>query len=122
MRICIRFRRSNQAMDLIKNQKPQTFYAGFDATCDSLHLGNLLTLITLIHILREGHRIICLIGDATALIGDPSGKSGERPLLSEQHVDKNALSISSDINKIFSNHFKYFWKKEFKDKNIHEPM
>ena len=116
------YRKSERVHELIRKEKPQTFYAGFDATADSLHLGNLITLITLIHVLREGHRVICVIGDATALIGDPSGKSGERPLLSEEEVDRNAVQISSDISKVFSNHVKYFWKRDFKDKPIHEPM
>lgn len=108
-------------IELLK--KPQTIYAGFDPTADSLHVGNLLIITTLIRFLREGHQVICLIGDGTASIGDPSGKSTERPLMTQEEINRNADGISSDLNKIFANHFKYFWKRSSNHKTeLREPM
>lgn len=91
-------------------QQPQRVYCGFDPTSDSLHFGNLLPVICLLHLAREGHQPICVIGDATALIGDPSGKAKEREELSSEVIKANSQSISSDLSKVFANHFKYFWK------------
>ncbi|KAI1295329.1 Tyrosine--tRNA ligase, mitochondrial [Halotydeus destructor] len=111
--------KSNEIGELLKQQ--QTFYGGFDPTADSLHLGNLLVVITLIHLLRDGHRVICLIGDGTASIGDPSGKNSERPVLEQDQIETNSLGISSDLSKVFANHFKYFWKPKFKS-NLNDPI
>ncbi|RWS29683.1 hypothetical protein B4U80_10290 [Leptotrombidium deliense] len=103
--------------------KPQTFYAGFDPTSDSLHIGNLLVLMNLLHCAREGHRVICVIGDASARVGDPSDKLKERPFLDKSIAVQNASNISSDINKIFSNHYKYFWKNtEHSKQSIADPL
>ena len=62
--------------------KPRTVYAGFDPTADSLHVGSLLPLMMLRRFQRAGHRPIAVVGGATGMIGDPSGKSEERNLLS----------------------------------------
>lgn len=105
--------------DLFKTQ--QTVYAGFDPTADSLHIGNLVVLMTLIHLIRDGHKIICVIGDATASVGDPSGKDSERPVLAHDVIEENCRGISSDLNKIFSNHLKYFWKPKY-NTPLNEPM
>ena len=88
----------------------QHIYAGFDATADSLHFGNLLPVMCLLHLTREGHQPICVIGDATASIGDPSGRQDERPPLSEEAIKANSAFIAADLSKVFANHFKYFWK------------
>lgn len=96
-------------------------YAGFDPTADSLHIGNLLVIMALIRLLRDGHRVICVVGDATAAIGDPSGKSEERPLLDDDVIAINSDGVSSDLNKIFANHFKYFWKPNF-NSPLNDPM
>ncbi len=76
-------------------------YAGFDPTAESLHLGNLLQLITLKRFQEYGHTPIILIGTGTALIGDPSGKLKERPLLSEKEVKLRAKKIENQIKKFF---------------------
>src|SRR3989344_1464202 len=62
-------------------QKPIKVYVGFDPTADSLHLGNLLCIVVLAWFQRLGHTVYPLLGGATGRIGDPSGKSAERPLL-----------------------------------------
>jgi len=84
-------------------------YAGFDPTADSLHIGNLLILLGLIHCQRDGHKVIVLLGGATARIGDPSGKTAERPMMKEEVLNKNIDGIKADIGNIFYNHEKYFW-------------
>lgn len=99
----------------------QSVYAGFDPTADSLHFGNLLPLISLLHLVREGHQAICVIGDATASIGDPSGRTREREPLTSEVITRNSESISSDISRLFSNHFKYFWKPT-SNSPLNDPM
>ena len=59
-----------------------TGYIGFDPTAHSLHIGNLATIMLLVHLQRAGHKPIALVGGATGMIGDPSGKSAERNILS----------------------------------------
>ncbi|XP_068244826.1 tyrosine--tRNA ligase, mitochondrial [Palaemon carinicauda] len=100
--------------DFIKelNSSPQTIYSGFDPTADSLHVGNLLVLVTLLHCQRAGHNIITLVGGATAQVGDPSGRSSERPLLRSEEVCSNAYAIAETIRKIFKNHNEIFWDEE----------
>ena len=65
-------------------KSPVKGYIGFDPTADSLGVGNLVQIMTLMHFQRAGHQPIALIGGATGMIGDPSGKSQERNLLSEE--------------------------------------
>ena len=69
-------------------------YIGFDPTSDSLHIGSLVQLIILKHFQSHGHKPIVLIGGATGMIGDPSGKSKERNLLSQEIIDKNINSLN----------------------------
>ena len=59
-------------------------YIGFDPTADSLHIGSLVPILLLVHLQRAGHKPIALVGGATGMVGDPSGKSEERSLLSEE--------------------------------------
>ena len=66
---------------------PVTLYSGLDPTADSLHVGSLLPLITLLRFQRAGHRPIALIGGGTGFIGDPSGKDAERSLLSREQIE-----------------------------------
>ena len=77
--------------------KPVTLYAGFDPTADSLHIGHLLQIMVLSHFQRCGHRPIALVGGATAMIGDPSGKSEERNLLDEDSIAQNAAGIKRQL-------------------------
>lgn len=72
----------------------------------------------MLHLLHYGHRIILLIGDATARIGDPSGKIKERPILTEQFVESNANGIESDIKQVLKNYKKYFTDYNFNEKNL----
>jgi len=85
--------------DLLNNQKV-TFYIGFDPTANSLHVGHLLQLVTARRLVRAGHRAILLIGDATAAIGDPTGKSEMRKMLSEREIGSNALDIEDQLKKL----------------------
>lgn len=108
---------ANNVTDLL-NAAPQTVYAGFDPTANSLHVGNLLVLINLLHWQRGGHQAIALIGGATGKIGDPSGKSIEREELAKKTIDENIVGIYSNINTIFSNHERFFWKDKDKLKPV----
>ncbi|XP_015250639.1 PREDICTED: tyrosine--tRNA ligase, mitochondrial [Cyprinodon variegatus] len=83
---------------------PQTVYCGFDPTADSLHVGNLLAIIGLLHFRSAGHHVLALLGGATAQIGDPSGKTSERDRLSADVVEENARGIRESIQRIFTNH------------------
>jgi tyrosyl-tRNA synthetase len=79
--------------------KPLTVYAGFDPTNDSLQAGNFVTIMALAHLQRAGHKVIALVGGATGLIGDPSGKSKERNLLSSEQVEKNLVGIKENLSR-----------------------
>lgn len=77
-------------------------YCGFDPTADSLHLGNLLGILVLAWFQRCGHQPVALVGGATGLVGDPSGKSVERPALSEQAVAANVEGIRAILDRLLS--------------------
>ena len=79
--------------------KPLTVYAGFDPTNDSLQAGNFVTIMALAHLQRAGHKVIALVGGATGLIGDPSGKSAERNLLSAEQVERNLEGIKENLSR-----------------------
>lgn len=98
---------AGEILDLV-NGGSHGVYAGFDPTASSLHIGNLLVLMKLMHWQRAGQKPIALIGGATAQIGDPSGKNTERPILPESDVSRNAEEITRMIKNIFENHEKYF--------------
>ena len=74
-------------------------YIGFDPTADSLHIGNLVQIMTLVHFQKCGHKPIILIGGATGMIGDPSGKSKERKFLDEKTLNNNQNKIRSQFEK-----------------------
>ena len=80
-------------------EKPITVYAGFDPTNDSLQAGNFVTIMVLAHLQRAGHKVIALVGGATGLIGDPSGKSVERNLLSAEQVEHNLEGIKENLSR-----------------------
>ena len=73
----------------VLNEKPISGYIGFDPTSDSLHIGSLVQIMILMHFQRAGHSPIALIGGATGMIGDPSGKSKERNLLDQANLEEN---------------------------------
>ena len=79
------------------NEKRASGYIGFDPTADSLHIGSLVQIMILMHFQRAGHRPIALVGGATGMIGDPSGKSAERNLLNEETLDKNINGIKNQL-------------------------
>jgi tyrosyl-tRNA synthetase len=74
-------------------------YIGFDPTADSLHVGSLAQIMTLIHFQRAGHKPFALVGGATGMVGDPSGKSAERNLLSEDDLQHNLAGIKGQLEK-----------------------
>ncbi|MBN1844656.1 MAG: tyrosine--tRNA ligase [Sedimentisphaerales bacterium] len=78
---------------------PVTLYAGFDPTADSLHIGSLMQIMLLAQFQRHGHRPIVLIGGATAMIGDPSGKSEERNLLDPETIETNVGGIRGQLQR-----------------------
>jgi tyrosyl-tRNA synthetase len=79
----------------------RTMYVGFDPTADSLHLGNLIPVMALAHAQRNGHRPLVLVGGGTGLIGDPSGKTSERTLLTKEKADYNAAQIRTQLSRFF---------------------
>ncbi|CAC6741194.1 Tyrosyl-tRNA synthetase [Staphylococcus aureus] len=90
-----------QGIEDLLNKEQVTLYCGADPTADSLHIGHLLPFLTLRRFQEHGHRPIVLIGGGTGMIGDPSGKSEERVLQTEEQVDKNIEGISKQIHNIF---------------------
>ena len=74
-------------------------YIGFDPTADSLHIGSLVPILLLVHLQKAGHKPIALIGGATGMVGDPSGKSEERNLLSEEELKKNVAGVKAQLEK-----------------------
>jgi tyrosyl-tRNA synthetase len=80
-------------------KEPTTGYIGFDPTADSLHIGHLAQIMTLLHFQRAGHKPIALVGGATGMVGDPSGKSAERNLLSEEVLRHNEGCVKKQLEK-----------------------
>ena len=104
-------------------EKSTKGYIGFDPTADSLHIGSLVQIIILMHFQKHGHAPIILVGGATGMIGDPSGKSDERNLLDQATLEKNCSGIQSqlerflDFNSSLPNHAilvnNYDWMKSY---------
>lgn len=97
-------------------------YIGFDPTADSLHVGHLMQVMTLIHFQRAGHKPFALVGGATGMVGDPSGKSAERNLLDEATLNHNVAGIHAQLEKFLDFNCgansavmvnNYDWFKEF---------
>jgi tyrosyl-tRNA synthetase len=78
-------------------QEPRTSYIGFDPTAPSLHVGSLVPIMALAHMQRHGHRPIALVGGGTALVGDPSGKTEMRQMLTPQQVNENAEALKRQL-------------------------
>ena len=105
------------------NKESISGYIGFDPTSDSLHIGSLVQIMLLVHFQRAGHKPIALVGGATGMIGDPSGKSEERNLLDKATLDKNIAGMQAQLEQflefgkgetqaeIVNN---YDWFKDFK--------
>lgn len=105
------------------NKEITSGYIGFDPTADSLHIGNLVQIMTLVHFQQCGHKPFALVGGATGMVGDPSGKSAERNLLSEDVLRHNQACVKAQLEKFLDfgsgvnsaelvNN--YDWFKEFK--------
>lgn len=100
-----------------------TAYIGFDPTADSLHIGSMVQIILLVHLKNFGHQPVALVGGATGMIGDPSGKSDERNLLNEETLAKNVAGIKSVLSRFLDFNAdaekapimvnNYDWMKEF---------
>lgn len=106
---------TSDELTLLAN-KPLKVYCGFDPTSDSLHLGNLLPMVGLAWFERMGHTAVALVGGATGMIGDPSGKSSERQLLDEQTLQNNLQGIRRNLEKVLRGALlinNYDWFKEF---------
>lgn len=86
-----------EGIDRVLDQQKVTVYNGFDATADSLHVGHMVPLLALARLQRFGHHPIALAGGGTSMIGDPSGKSAERQLLSHQIIEENVESIKGQL-------------------------
>lgn len=86
-------------------QNPTTCYIGFDPTAKSFHIGSLLPIMSLVHMQMAGHRPIVVIGGGTTLVGDPSGKTEMRPIITREEIDENAKSLKKQISRFidFSN-------------------
>src|SRR5271156_6537405 len=85
---------------LAPGAKPVTVYAGFDPTADSLHLGTLIPLFLLRRFQVAGHHVIAVAGGATGMIGDPSGKSSERTLMSAETLDANIAGVQGQLARL----------------------
>ncbi|MEY3059426.1 MAG: hypothetical protein RL000_778 [Bacteroidota bacterium] len=81
------------------NKESTTVYIGFDPTADSLHIGSLVPILLLYHLQQAGHKPLALVGGATGMVGDPSGKSEERNLLDEETLQKNINGVRNQLEK-----------------------
>ena len=87
-----------EAVRKILGEEQITFYIGYDGTADSLHAGSLVTIMAMMHLQRAGHRPIGLIGGGTTMVGDPSGKTELRQMLTETAIRANADSLHAQLN------------------------
>src|SRR5579859_3517766 len=78
---------------------PVAAYAGFDPTAASLHVGHLVPVMGLAHLQRAGHRPIALVGGGTGMIGDPSGKTAERQLISVEEIEANSRALRKQLER-----------------------
>src|SRR5260370_25145125 len=91
---------SDESLPDILTKSKFTVYAGFDPTADSLHLGHLVPLMALAHFQRAGHRVLLVVGGATGLVGDPSGRSEERHPLTAEQVAHNVAAVKRQLGRI----------------------
>lgn len=78
-------------------EKPVTFYIGFDATAESLHLGHYVQIMVMMHLQRAGHKPLVLLGGGTTMVGDPSGKSDMRKMLTQDQIQHNAMRFKAQF-------------------------
>src|SRR5215471_16842084 len=90
---------STEGLPELLAREPVTAYIGFDPTASSLHVGSLLTVMGLARLQRFGHHPIAIVGGGTGMIGDPSGKSQERKLLSREELDQNVVGVRAQLER-----------------------
>ena len=88
----------NEIRELLGKEKV-TFYIGFDPTADSLHLGHFVQIMVMAHMQRAGHRPIAIVGGGTAMVGDPTGKTSMRKMLTQEDIRKNMEGIKAQLSK-----------------------
>ena len=88
-----------ESVAALLQQEPLTFYIGFDPTADSLHVGSLIPILAMVHLQRAGHRPIGLTGGGTAMVGDPSGKTEMRKILTVDSIRENAGHMSKQLQR-----------------------
>ncbi|KAI8646762.1 tyrosine-tRNA ligase, partial [Parasitella parasitica] len=104
-----------------KTNSPTAIYCGVDPTAKSLHLGNLVTLMGLLHFHVRGHQTIALVGGATGSIGDPSGRKSERVPLSPETLEVNVAGIQNQIHRFFKNGAAYAERRGFNKTDYMTP-
>lgn len=92
------FTHEEETRELLEKEKI-TFYIGFDPTADSLHVGHFIAMMFMAHMQKAGHRPIALIGGGTAMIGDPSGKTDMRKMLTKEQIEQNVAAIKKQMEK-----------------------
>lgn len=80
-------------------ERPTTCYIGFDPTASSLHLGSLVPIMSLAHMQKGGHKVIAIVGGGTALVGDPSGRTEMRTIMTREQIDQNAEGIKKQLSR-----------------------
>ncbi len=90
---------THEGLAELLGREPVTFYIGFDPTADSLHVGHYVQLMAMAHMQRAGHRPIALIGGGTTMVGDPSGKSDLRKMLTKEDIKANAEAFKKQISR-----------------------
>ncbi|GLC29285.1 tyrosine--tRNA ligase [Clostridium omnivorum] len=93
------FTHEQETRELLEKEKI-TFYIGFDPTADSLHVGHFIAMMMMAHMQRAGHRPIALVGGGTAMVGDPSGKTDMRKMLTKEEIQHNANCIKEQLSKL----------------------
>ncbi|KAI0266682.1 hypothetical protein BC834DRAFT_873037 [Gloeopeniophorella convolvens] len=102
--------KSEQLQNFLRDQS-RVVYSGIDPTATSLHVGHILPMMCLVHFQIRGHQVISLIGGATSLIGDPSGRSTERPLMEEALVQDNMMKLTASVQRFFERAHGYAEKR-----------
>ncbi len=94
-----------QALSQLLSKKGVSYYVGFDPTADSLHVGSLVPIMAMAHLQRAGHRPIAIIGGGTTMVGDPSGKTEMRQMMSQEEIEANGVHILGQLKRYlnFSN-------------------
>jgi len=86
-----------QGLEHALSRGPVTYYVGFDPTATSLHIGNLIQVMAMTHLQKAGHRPIALIGGGTTMVGDPTGRTSARPIMTRAEIESNATHFRGQI-------------------------